>query len=184
MRTLKFFSIFSILLLLCISCEKEVPSQIVFYSVDQLKKDLAVKVDKTDGNTIPVNSSSIINLKSSKVFEDNIDLLKDVEVKELKFKIKNFKINQSLSTTTKISNIAVYVDEIKISEDDIKFDFLSLLTNGFNFEIDNEEVLSAISSKLLQKKQVVVSYYSDAESDKLFNFDLEFSLTAKGTFID
>ena len=99
------------------------------------------------------------------------------------FKIKNFSIN-SLTAATKISNIAVYVDEIKITRKDIKFDFLSLLTNGFNFKIDNQEIFSAISSKLLQKKQVVVSYYSDAESDKLFNFDLEFLLTAKGTFVD
>jgi hypothetical protein len=183
MRILKFFSVFCLILLLCNSCEKEKAHQIVFYSVDQLKQDLAVKVNKTDGYAVSVNSNAVINLKSSAVFKKNIDLLKDVEVQQLSFKIKNFSIN-SLTAATKISNIAVYVDEIKITRKDIKFDFLSLLTNGFNFKIDNQEIFSAISSKLLQKKQVVVSYYSDAESDKLFNFDLEFLLTAKGTFVD
>jgi hypothetical protein len=180
MRTLKLLSIFSLVFLLCTSCEKEVPRQIVFYSIDQLKKDLAVKINNTEGNTISINSNAIVNLKSSKVFEKNIDYLKDVEVKELNFKIKNFKINP----LAKVFNIEVYVDEIKITGNDIRLDFLSLFTNSFEFKIENQKILSAISSKLLQKKQVVISYYSDAVSDKLFNFDLEFSLTAKGTFVD
>lgn len=177
MRTFKLFSAFALVLLICTSCEKETPNQITFYSVDQLKKDLTVKIDRTDGSKISVNSNSIINLKSSKVFQENIDLLEDVEVEGLSFRIKDCE----LSPLVKISNIAIYVDEIKISENDIKFDFLA---NGISFKINNSEILSRISSKLLQKKQVVVSYYSDAESDQLFNFDLEFSITAKGTFID
>ena len=177
MRTFKLFNVLALALLICASCEKETPNQITFYSVDQVKKKLTVKIDKTDGNTISVNSNSIINLKSSKVFEENIDLLEDVEVEGLSFRIKDCEINPLV----KISNIAVYVDEIKISENDIKFDFLA---NGISFKINNGEILSKISSKLLQKKQVVLSYYSDAESGQLFNFDLEFSITAKGTFID
>lgn len=180
MRITKLLIFFSFTLLLFASCEKETPRQIVFYSVDNLKKDLLVMVDDTEGNTISVNSNAVVNLNSSKVFQDNINLLKDVDVEKLSFKIKNFTINP----LAKFSNIEVYVDELKITGSDIKFDFLNILTNGLEFEIDNQEILSAISSKLLQKKQVVVSYYSDAKTDKLFNFDLEFSLTTKGTFID
>ena len=139
-----------------------------------------MKIGDTEGNTISVNSNAIVNLHSSKVFKDNLDYLMDLEVEGLTFKIKNFTINPF----AKFSNIEVFVDEIKITSDDIKFDFLRILTNGLEFEIDNQEILSKISSKLLQKKQVVVSYYSDAKTDKLFNFDLEFSLLTKGTFID
>lgn len=179
MRILKLLTLFSFVLIFA-SCEKEAPRQIVFYSVDQLTKDLTVKVDDTEGNTISVNSNTVVNLNSSKVFKDNLNYLKDIDVEGLTFKIKNFTINP----LAKFSNIEVFVDELKITSDDIKLDFLSILTNGLEFEIDNQEILSKISSKLLQKKQVVVSYYSDAQTDKLFNFDLEFSLTTKGTFID
>lgn len=180
MRKIKLFSFLFLSLYLCISCSKDAPSQIVFYSKDQLKKDLAVQINNTEGSTISVNSNAIINLKSSKVFQSNIDYLMGVEVEKFNFKIKNFKINPSAT----ISNIEIFVDEIKITENDISFNFLSLSNNGLEFKISNQEILSAISSKLLQKKQVVISYYSDAVSDKLFNFDLEFSLTAKGTFVD
>ena len=82
MRILKFFSVFCLILLLCNSCEKEKAHQIVFYSVDQLKQDLAVKVNKTDGYAVSVNSNAVIYLKSSAVFKKNIDLLKDVEVQK------------------------------------------------------------------------------------------------------
>lgn len=180
MRKIKLFSVLFLALSLCFSCDKEGPSQIVFYSKDQLTKNLPVQVNNTEGSTISVNSNAIINLKSSKVFADNIDLLMDVKVEKLNFKIRNFKINPSAV----ISNIEIFVDEIKITENDISFDFLSLLDNGLEFEITNQEMLSAISSKLLQKKQVVISYYSDAASNELFNFDLEFSLSTKGTFVD
>ena len=98
----------------------------------------------------------------------------------MSFKIKNFKINPS----AKVFNIEVFVDEIKITENDISIDFLSLLNGSFEFKISNKETLAAISSKLLQRKQVVLSYYSNAVTDELFNFDLEFSLTTKGTFVD
>ena len=180
MRTLKLFSAVFLALLVFTSCEKEVPSQIVFFSKDQLKKNLSVNVDNTEGVAIPINSNGIINLNSSKVFKDNIDYLKDIEVESFNFKIKNFIINPE----SKFSNIEVYVDEIKITGEDISLDFLSLFTSGFEFKISNQEILSTIASKLLQKKQIVVSYYSDAVSDKLFNFDLEFNIAAKGTFVD
>ena len=145
-----------------------------------VKKDLSVNVNNTEGVVIPVNSSAIINLNSSKVFNDNLDYLKEIEVEAFNFKIKNFIINSD----SKVSNIEVYVDEIKITGKDISLDFLSLFSSGFEFKISNPEILSAIASKLLQKKQIVVSYYSDAVSDKLFNFDLEFNIAAKGTFVD
>tara|TARA_R110002073_G_scaffold41704_4_gene117675 strand:+ start:3435 stop:3977 length:543 start_codon:yes stop_codon:yes gene_type:complete len=180
MKLTKLFSVLTLALLLFISCSKDAPKQIVFYSKDQLKKDLPVQINNTEGGIISVNSNTIINLKSSKVFENNIDYLIDVEVETMKFRIKNFKFNP----LAKVSNVEVFVDEIKITKNDISFNFLNLFTNGFEFKISNQEILSAISSKLLQKKQVVVSYYSNAVSDKLFNFDLEFSLTTKGTFLD
>lgn len=180
MRITKLLTLFSFVLILFASCQKEAPRQIVFYSVDQLKKDLPIMVSDTEGNTISVNSNAVVNLNSSKVFEKNINLLKDVEVEKFSFKIKNFTINP----LAKFSNIEIYVDELKITGNDIKFDFLSILNNGLDFEIDNQEILSKVSSKLLQKKQVVISYYSDAVTDKLFNFDLEFLLTTKATFVD
>jgi hypothetical protein len=180
MRQIKLCSVLFLALFLCVSCDKEAENQIVFYSIDQLTKDLPVQINNTEGSTIPINSNAIIALKSSKVFQDNIDYLIDVEVEQLNFKIKNFKINP----TATISNIEIFFDEIRISEKDISFNFLSLLSNGLEFKVSNQEILSAISSKLLQKKQVVISYYSDAVSDKLFNFDLEFSLATKGTFVD
>ncbi|WP_347175453.1 hypothetical protein [Polaribacter uvawellassae] len=180
MRIFKIFSLLTLAFLLCVSCDKEAAGQIVFYSKDQLKKDLSIQINNTEGNTISVNSNAIVNLKSSKVFDDNIEYLKDIDVEALSFKIKNFRLNPSAT----ISNIEVFVDEIKISENDISFDFLSILSNNLEFKVNNKEILSAISSKLLQKKQVVISYYSNAVSDKLFNFDLEFSLTTKGTFVD
>ncbi len=180
MRTIRLLSILTFSLLLCISCEKEQPKQIVFFSKDQLKKELAVNINNTEGSTISINSNAIINLNSSKVFKDNIDYLKNVEVESFNFKIKNFVINPY----AKVSNIEVYVDEIKITGNDISLDYLSLFSSGFEFKISNQEILSAISSKLLQKKQIVVSYYSDAVSDKLFNFDLEFNIDTKGTFVD
>jgi len=180
MRTLKLFSAVFLALLLFTSCEKEVESQIVFFSKDQLKKELAVNINNTEGSTVSINSNAIIDLNSSKVFKDNIDYLKNVEVESFNFKIKNFEINPC----SKFSNIGIYVDEIKISGNDISLDYISLFSSSFEFKINNQEILSAISSKLLQKKQIVVSYYSDAVSDDLFNFDLEFNLTTKGTFVD
>ncbi|WKD85020.1 hypothetical protein KCTC32516_00358 [Polaribacter huanghezhanensis] len=180
MRAIKTISSLTLVILLFISCSNDAPKQIVFYSKDQLKKDLPVQINNTEGDVISVNSNAIINLKSSKVFEENIDYLVDVNVETMNFKIKNFTINPF----AKVSNIEVFVDEIKISENDISLNALDVFTSSFEFKISNPKILSAISSKLLQRKQVVISYYSDAISDKLFNFDLEFSLTAKGTFVD
>jgi len=180
MRIFKLLSFLTLTVLLCISCEKDAPEQIVFYSKDQLKKDLAIQINNTEGNIIPINSNTIINLTSSKVFKDNLIYLRAIDVEKLSFKIKNFKIDP----TSVISNIEVFVDEIKITGNDVSFDFWTFVNNGLEFKINNKEILSAISSKLLQKKQIVISYYSDAVSDKLFSFDLEFSLTTKGTFID
>jgi len=101
MRTIRLLSILTFSLLLCISCEKEQPKQIVFFSKDQLKKELAVNINNTEGSTISINSNAIINLNSSKVFKDNIDYLKNVEVESFNFKIKNFVINPY----AKVSNI-------------------------------------------------------------------------------
>lgn len=180
MRVFKLFSVLAFVLLLSVSCENEAPRQIVFFSKDQLKKDLPVHINDTEGSTVRVNSNTIINLNSSKVFSDNIDYLKEVDVEQLSFKIKNFKINPS----ARVFNIEVFVDEIKITENDISIDFISFLNGSFEFNISNKETLSAISSKLLQRKQVVLSYYSNAVTDELFDFDLEFSITTKGTFVD
>lgn len=180
MRTLKLFSAVFLALFVFTSCEKEATSQLVFFSKDQLKKELTVNIDNTEGVTVPINSNAVINLNSSKVFKDNLDYLKDIEVESFNFKLKNFVINPD----SKVSNIEVYVDEIKITGNDISLDFLSLFSSGFEFKISNQEILSTIASKLLQKKQIVVSYYSDAVSDKIFNFDLEFNISTKGTFVD
>ncbi len=180
MKALKLLSLLSIFLLMFTSCEKEGPNQIVFYSIDKITKDLSVSVDDTEGSTVSVNSNTILNLNSSKVFKENINYLKDVNVEMLTFKVKNFSINPD----AKFSNIEVFIDEIKITKEDIKFTFLNVLNNSAEFQLNNQEILSSISSKLLQRKQVVISYYSDAKTNSVFNFDLEFSLTTKGTFVD
>lgn len=180
MRPIKLLSILALTLLICTSCEKEEPSQIVFFSKDQLKKNLSVNVNDTEGSTASINSNTLIELNSSKVFKENIHYLQDVEVEAFNFKIKNFQGKPC----AQISEIKVYVDEIRITEKDLSLNFLDVMSSSIEFKINNQEILAAISSKLLQKKQVVVSYYSDAVSEELFNFDLEFNLTTKGTFVD
>jgi len=63
-------------------------------------------------------------------------------------------------------------------------DFLQTNNNNVNIEITNQNLLEIIASKLLQNKQIVISYSSDAITDNQLDFDFEFSVTALGTFVD
>jgi len=100
MRVIKLFSILSVFVFLSVSCEKDMKEKVVFFSKDQLKNELLVKINDTEGSVVTVNSSTTINLYSSEFFQENAAFLKDVSVPKMYYTIKNF---QNSSVT--LSNI-------------------------------------------------------------------------------
>mgnify|MGYP000162094480 CR=1 FL=1 len=179
MRKLKSLGLILVLILSLCSCSKDSNNNVVFYSKDQLKKDLIIQVDNTDGSIVSVNSNTTISLMSSAFFEENISFLKSVEVPKLSYKIKNY----VPSTNFSLSNIELAIDDIVIT-DYLDVNFLNSNNNGVEFLIEDETLLLAIAEKLTANKQVVISYKSDAVTSQQNGFDFEFSITAKGTFVD
>jgi len=178
MRVIKLLSVLFIIAFLSVSCEKEANGSVVFFSKDKIKNELFVQINDTEGNVVTVNSSTTITLFSSPIFKENAVYLKEVSVPKMYFRIKNFQ--NSLAT---LSNVQVFVDEIQIT-DDMGVDFLQSSNNNVEIEITNQSLLDVIASKLLQSKQIVISYKSDAVSANSLNFDFEFGITAVGTFVD
>lgn len=82
-----------------------------------------------------------------------------------------------------MSNIKVFLDEIQITND-LGVNFLNAANNNIKIDITNQQLLETIASKLLQKKEVVISFYSDAVTQDQMAFDFEFCITANGTFVD
>ncbi len=178
MRVIKLFSILFLVSLLCVSCQQETAEKVAFFNKEEISNNLPVQIKNTEGSIVTVNSNTVISLLSSDFFQKNVQFLREVEVPKMCFKIKNYDPN--LST---VSNVKVFLDEIQIT-DDLGVNFLTKSNNNVVFEIENENLLNAIASKLLDKKQVVISYYSDAVTQKPLDFDFEFSITARGTFVD
>jgi hypothetical protein len=178
MRIFKLLSVLFFVSILCLSCEKETEENVVFYSKDQLTKDLAIQINDTEGSTVSVNSNTVLSLSTLSFFNEHMAYLRDLNVPKMSFKIKNYNSNSS-----GLSNVKVFLDEIQIT-DDLGVDFLNVVNNNIEIEISNQELLDAIASKLLQNKQVVISYYSDAITQSQLEFDFEFSITARGTFVD
>ena len=178
MRVLKLVSILFLASILCVSCEKETDEKVVFYSKDQISNKLPVKVVDTEGSVVSVNSKTEISLASSSFFEKNMVYLRDIDVSKMSFKIKDYN-----STSSSLSNVKVFLDEIQITEE-LGQNFLTARNNNVDFEISNTELLETIAHKLLQNRKVVISYYSDAITQNQLDFDLIFSITARGTFVD
>lgn len=178
MRIIKLLSVFFLISVLCVSCEKQTSENVVFYSKDQISNNLPVQVKDTEGNTVSVNSKTVISLLSSNFFEKNVQFLRQIDVPGMSFKIKNYN-----GLKSSLSNVKVFLDEIEIT-DELGADFLNPTNNDVVFDIENNNLLNTIASKLLQKKEVVISYYSDAVTQNQLDFNFEFSITARGTFVD
>lgn len=178
MRVIKFLSVLFLISVINVSCENQTDENVVFYSKDRLTNNLPVQIRDTEGAKISVNSNTVISLSSSLFFKENMIYLKDLSVPKMSFKIINYNSNSSA-----LSNVKVFLDEIQITND-LGVNFLTVAKNNVEFEITNEQLLNTIASKLLQKKQVVISYNSDAVTQGKLDFDFEFSITARGTFVD
>jgi len=161
-----------------ISCENQTDENVVFYSKEQLTNNLPVQIKDTEGTKIAVNSNTVIRLSSSLFFKENMIYLRDVSVPKMSFKITNYNSNSSA-----LSNVEVFLDEIKITND-LGVNFLNVAKNNVEFEISNEQLLQTIAAKLLLNKQVVISYKSDAITQGKLDFDFDFFITARGTFVD
>ena len=170
-------------LLIFSSCQEDATNA-VYFSKDQLKNDLGVTINDSNGLKISVNSNATLSLTSSDFFQENLSYLKDLEVLKMSYKVKGLTNNPLVS----ISNVNVFIDEISITEfiDTSLFINVNSSPNSTDngFEITNEKLLLDIALKLLNKKEVIVSYKSDAVSSDQLDFELEFSITAKGTFIN
>ncbi len=178
MRVIKLLCILILMSIVSISCENETDESVVFYSKDRLTNNLPVQIKDTEGAKVSVNSNTVISLSSSSFFKDNMIYLRELDVPKMSFKIINYNSNSSA-----LSNVKVFLDEIQITNE-LGVNFLNVTKNNIEFEISNEQLLNTIASKLLQKKQVVISYYSDAVTQGQLDFDFEFSITARGTFVD
>lgn len=178
MKKIKLFGLLALMSFLSSSCSDQTEENVVFYSKDQLTKDLVIQINDTEGSTVSVNSNTVLSLSSLSFFKEHMAYLRDLNVPKMSFKIKNFNSNYS-----GLSNVKVFLDEIQIT-DDLGVDFLNVINNNIEVEISNEELLAVIASKLLQNKQVIISYYSDAITQSQLDFDFEFSITARGTFVD
>jgi len=178
MKKIKLYGLIAFLSVLSSSCSELTDENVVFYSKDLLTKSLPVQIKDTEGAKISVNSNTVISLSSSTFFNENMIYLRDVSVPKMSFKIVNYSSNVS-----DLSNVKVFLDEIQITND-LGVDFLNVANNNLVVEIFNQELLTSIASKLLQNKQVVISYHSDAVTQGQLDFDFEFSITAKGTFVD
>ena len=178
MRYLKAIGFFLVLSSIFTSCNTATEN-VVYYSKDELKNNLVVNVNDSDGVLIPVKSKTTLSLMSSSFFQENLIYLKDIYVTKLCYKVKNFTPNSSVF----LSNIRLFLDEMPITNY-MTPNLLKTTNNNVEFIITNQELLSNIASKLLNKKEVVVSFESDAISSSQLNFDVEFSITAKGVFVD
>lgn len=179
MRVIKLYTLLAFLAIALVSCETATKEKVVFYSKDDLKNELPINIDNTDGALVSINSKAVIGFHSSEFFNNNLVYLRDVSVPKMCFKVKNFDTNSA----NVISNIQVYVDDIRIT-DYMGTDFLDPSNNDVQFEINNGVLLSAIATKLMQNRQVTISYYSDAVTSNQIGFEFEFSITAQGTFVD
>ena len=178
MRVIKLLSILFIVSLLTVSCEEETPENVVFYNKDQISKNLPIVIQDTEGTKVAINSNAIVSLNSSSFFQKNMQFLRDIDVPKMSFKLNNY-----TGSSTSLSNVKVFLDEIEIT-DALGSNFLNANNNNVSFEIENENLLNTIASKLMDKRQVVISYYSDAITQNPLDFNFEFSITAKGTFVD
>lgn len=178
MRVIKLLSVLFIVSFLTVSCEQETPENVVFYNKDQISKNLPIVIQDTEGSTVSVNSKAIVSLNSSAFFQKNMQFLREIDVPKMCFKLKNY-----TGSSTSLSNVKVFLDEIEIT-DALGANFLNVNNNNVLFDIENENLLSTIATKLMDNRQVVISYYSDATTQNQLDFDFEFSITAKGTFVD
>ncbi|MFT4576966.1 MAG: hypothetical protein ACI9SI_001904 [Polaribacter sp.] len=178
MRVIKLLSVVLLMSIINISCQSETDENVVFYSKDQLINSLPVQIKNTEGSLISVNSNTVIGLSSSSFFNEHMVSLKELNVPSMSFKIRNYNSNSSL-----MSNIKVFLDEIQITND-LGVNFLNAANNNIKIDITNQQLLETIASKLLQKKEVVISFYSDAVTQDQMAFDFEFCITANGTFVD
>ena len=178
MRAIKLLCVLFLISVISVSCENQTDENVVFYSKDRLTNSLPVQIKDTEGAKISVNSNTVISLSSSLFFKENMIYLRDLSVPKMSFKIINYNSNSSA-----LSNVKVFLDEIQITND-LGVNFLNVAKNNVEFEISNEQLLNTIASRLLQNKQVVISYNSDAVTQGKLDFDFEFSITAKGTFVD
>ncbi|NVK53958.1 MAG: hypothetical protein HWD85_13565 [Flavobacteriaceae bacterium] len=184
MRAIKTYLALSLLVLLFFSCQNDLKESVVFYSNDKLVETLSVKIQDTEGNTIPVQSTEI-GLNKSSFFNENIQYLTELDVTEMSVKVINQNNVSNLSAkTNEVKGFKIFLDEIDITS---KIGITSLQAKGdtnLTFRVTDSSLLSTISSKLLQRNKVIVSYKSDVNSNSQLDFQLEFSLAIKGTFVD
>lgn len=185
MRASKTLPVLSLLILLFFSCQNDLKESVVFFSEDKLVEVLSVQIQNTEGNVIPVKSCTVVSLKKSEIFSEHIQYLTDVDVTEMSVKVKKLNNSSSLdSKSNQTTKFKIFLDEIDITS---KIGITSLQAksnDNLEFKITDALLLSTISSKLLQNKEIVISYDSTVESNSQLDFKLEFSLTANGTFVD
>ena len=169
-----------LLLTLCFSCSKDEGSEVVFYSKDQLISDLPIKTNVLDGGAaITLNSESILSMSSSEFVVSNLEYLKDIDVVKMSYKIKNLKSNFSVS----VSSIEIYLDNELISP--FMGDYvLNTDNNNIDFEITDAALLATISNHLMTDKEVQISLKSGSAMSHALDFDLEFQIDTKSTFVD
>lgn len=177
MRKIKLYSLMLFLAVLSSSCSEQTAENVVFYSKDQLTNNIVVHVNNTDGSSMSVSSNTTLSLQSSSFFKENLSLLREIDVSKISYKLKNF------HSSTSVSNMEIFLDDTVITNY-IDVSLLKSKNNNKEFEIENNELYALIAQKLLNKKEVVISYKGNVDSSGNLDFDLEFSITAKGTFVD
>jgi hypothetical protein len=177
MKKIKLYGLFALLFVLSSSCTEQTDENVVFYSQDQLTNNIVVHVNNTDGSAMLVNSNTMLSLHSSSFFEENLPFLRQIDVSSISYKLKNF------NSSAIVSNMEIFLDDIVIT-DYIDVSLLTSKNNNKEFQIENEVLYSLISDKLLSKNEVKISYKGNVNSTGNLYFDLEFSITAKGTFVD
>ncbi len=177
MKKIKLFGLLALLSFLCSSCSDQADENVVFYSKDELTNNIVVHVNNIEPRSMSVNSNTTLSLLSSNFFNENRSFLRQITISKISYKLKNF------DSSVLVSNMELFVDDINIT-DYINVSLLTSINNNKEFLIENEALYSLIATKLLNNNEVHISYKGNVDSTGDLNFDLEFSITAKGTFVD
>jgi PBP1b-binding outer membrane lipoprotein LpoB len=177
MRKIKLYGLIVFLSVLSSSCSEQTDENVVFYSKDQLTNNIVVQVNNIEPRSMSVNSNTTLSLLSSNFFNENRSFLRQINISKISYKLKNF------NSSVLVSNMKLFIDDIDIT-DNIDVSLLTSVNNNKEFLIENEALCSLVATKLLNNNKVHISYKGNVDTAGDLEFDLEFSITAKGTFVD
>jgi PBP1b-binding outer membrane lipoprotein LpoB len=177
MRKIKLYGLIVFLSVLSSSCSDQTDENVVFYSKDQLTNNIVVHVNNIEPRSMSVNSKTTLSLLSSNFFNENRSLLRQINISKISYKLKNF------NSSVLVSNMKLFIDDTDIT-DYIDVSLLTSINNYKEFLIENEALYDLVATKLLDNNKVHISYKGNVDTAGDLEFDLEFSITAKGTFID